>query len=273
MAGGWHARLPTASHQAWTAAFTGDYDAPEQHLLASLMRPGTLVVDVGACFGSWTVPLAAAARGKGATVVAFEPVAENAAILRSNLEENGLADVATVFEVALGATPGSSLVQIESSQGGNAAIRSDSSLAPPGPAEATIRVERLDDLGLQPATHALTKIDVEGYELAALEGGEQFVAQSRPINLGEFNPDWLEARQVPASRPADWVRTHRYRAYRITATRTFPLSDRRRLAPVPVDPPVPGSDPLLLVPHERSADLRGVVSEPGDQRTPVTGPA
>ena len=75
----------------------------EQHVLerlASLVRPGDVVFDVGSNFGIYTILLAKAV-GPNGVVAAFEPEAQAYGHLRNNLELNSLTNVRT-FQLALG---------------------------------------------------------------------------------------------------------------------------------------------------------------------------
>ncbi len=60
--------------------------------------PGEVMIDVGANVGSYTV---LAAKWRGTTVFAFEPEAQNYALLNQNIFQNGIGDKALAFCVAL----------------------------------------------------------------------------------------------------------------------------------------------------------------------------
>src|SRR3954468_3802901 len=108
--GMWHVRmlkghvldLPRASLQTWEAAFTGYYDDEEIDLITRFIVPEGLVLDVGACFGFYTVPLGIEAQRRNAYVAAFEPVPSNFALLQGNLSANGLTKTVVALPIALG---------------------------------------------------------------------------------------------------------------------------------------------------------------------------
>lgn len=243
-------RLPVSSSQGWAAASTGAYDKAEQQLLASFIEPGAVVLDIGACFGLWTMPLAVVAKAAGCRVASFEPVPSNAEVLRLNIAANGLGAVIDVHEIALGSMAGVASLNVESARGGNAAIDAAGDLEPPGPATVTTAVARLDDLDIVPVGRPVVKIDVEGYEMDVLEGAGRFIADFRPVILGEFNPAWFSARRIPDSSLASWARQHRYVAYGVDARRRSIARDERTVHLAPRTYPVPSACPLLLLPVE-----------------------
>ena len=76
--------VPRAAAQSWVPAFTARYDDEKVDLVRRVIRHRSLVLDVGACFGFWTLPLAREAARHNGHVVAFEPVRSNLEILRSH---------------------------------------------------------------------------------------------------------------------------------------------------------------------------------------------
>jgi FkbM family methyltransferase len=75
---------------------------PELSLLARVLGPGRVAIDVGASIGTWTV----CAAKTGATVHACEPDDENFAVLRENVVLNGLASKVVTHCVALASGEG-----------------------------------------------------------------------------------------------------------------------------------------------------------------------
>jgi FkbM family methyltransferase len=177
----------------WTVGFTGHYDLPSQRLVLAYIQPDTIVLDVGASLGLWTVPLAKAAREVGARVWAFEPYPSNHPWLERNVALNGLEDTVTIHRCALGDAVGKArmgIVETEDfQQGGNAAINLD----PESALGVMVPVKRLDDFAIAAPVSAV-KIDVEGYEIRVLRGAKELIARDRPVILGEFNRYWIEQR-------------------------------------------------------------------------------
>jgi FkbM family methyltransferase len=87
---------------AWRAKtlFTKEPDTVEW---IRSFSPGEILVDVGANVGSYTV---LAAKWRGAKVYAFEPEAQNYALLNQNIFSNGIGDLALAYCVALSDSEG-----------------------------------------------------------------------------------------------------------------------------------------------------------------------
>jgi FkbM family methyltransferase len=159
-------------HSRWVLtdlkSFGGEHDLLA--LLCAAVKPGDTVYDIGANMGLYTVFLGKAA-GDNGHVLAFEPEPHYRERLRSNISLNRLKNV-RILPFALGER--SCTLEFLPSERGTAAPR----LAERGPAEArsehvqTVRVIRGDELveTERLPLPRLVKIDVEGYELAAIRG-------------------------------------------------------------------------------------------------------
>jgi hypothetical protein len=86
----------------------GEYGEEEVGLLRMIVRPGWMVLDIGANMGAHTVSLARATGPKG-VVLAFEPQRVLFQILCANVALNGLANVST-NQAAVGCEAGTVIV-------------------------------------------------------------------------------------------------------------------------------------------------------------------
>jgi len=137
--------------------------APDQYLPGDLFRLGAdeRFVDGGAFDGDTLRELGS----RFARAWAIEPDRANAAKLREAADPR-----VTVWEVALGREAGEQ--SFSAGQGVASALNSTGA--------AKIRVETLDRL-LESQSPTYLKLDVEGAEQAALEGGSRLIARARPI--------------------------------------------------------------------------------------------
>lgn len=137
------------------------------------VRPGDLVVDIGANVGNHTIYLAAVA---GCKVVAFEPNGELCQAIAASAAENALGDRVRVHNKALGAHPGRARFATERPEnlGAQRLALEDGG----------IEVVRLDDVEL-PGPARVLKIDVEGMEDQVLAGAVALLRRDRPLVYAE----------------------------------------------------------------------------------------
>ncbi|HEX3512132.1 MAG TPA: FkbM family methyltransferase [Solirubrobacteraceae bacterium] len=185
--------LPRRSRMTWAAAFDGLYDPAAVAHMQRFVEPGTVVLDIGASLGLWTIPLARTAQARGASVWAFEPNPANIDWIRRNVELNGLTGVVTVRDIGIGDRH-EEVTLVSAEYGvGNGLIAVDEAERSEKHAQVQVVVERLDDIEL-PVRTSFVKIDTEGYEAAFLRGARDLIARDRPVIFGEFAPVWLKAR-------------------------------------------------------------------------------
>ncbi len=177
------------------AFWSGRYDESPLLLLESLLRPGVVVVDVGANIGFYTVRLARALeRLGGGHVFAFEPIPANASRLAYNVRANGLDEIVSIQECALGSSDGRLAFILENeyeSTTGNASMigaSGEASYSFDTEAAVTTLDGFVERAGL--TSCAILKIDVEGAELEVLRGATATIARFRPAILAEYNAHW-----------------------------------------------------------------------------------
>lgn len=164
----------------------------DRHLITAagkLAKPDTLVVDVGANVGFFSVMLA---RRVGASLLAFEPDRQNFLTLNRLIDGHGLGNRIFPHMVALSDTTGTgSLYLSDLAPTDHKLIDSRSSRS------VEIAMARLDDFLVQQADFtkkpiSLIKIDVQGAELLVLRGMRQTLkANNYPPILVEYSPDDL----------------------------------------------------------------------------------
>ena len=180
-----------------------------RRMIFKLLRPGMTFVDVGAHIGLLTLAGARAVGSKG-KVLAVEPVPSSFDALRRALAINGLTDRVETVRQAVGAHRERCTLLVGSVLGHSSLIRSDA-LSKELTAEIEVEVSPLDDLIKPNARVDLVKIDVEGAELAVLEGMTRIIADNPDLAIiAEFGPSHLRASNTP---PEKWFSAFRDRGF------------------------------------------------------------
>lgn len=152
-----------------------------------LLRPGMVVADIGANVG-YTAGLAASLVGPQGHVHAFEPAPATRRLLEQNMKANGFGNV-TVHPFIAGDADRPRTFHLSQSSLTNSVSRDAWA-----PSVSSIELEerRLDGLLSGPIDFA--KIDVEGAEVAVLQGMAGLLAQPHATTLiVEWNPISMEA--------------------------------------------------------------------------------
>lgn len=194
-------RLP-ASVAIPVRARYGDQDVEVRHL-SRFVKPGDVVLDVGAHKGAYTWHLAKLV-GAGGRVHAFEPQPDLAARLR-----RGLPDAVTVHQFAL--SDSNAVLPLSVPIWGSVRMQGHASLETSRPGQADedqveVATRVADDLGLRPT---FIKVDIEGHELSMLRGSEKMIRACRPALLLEI--DYRHAGEAARRRDLiAWIRDHDY---------------------------------------------------------------
>jgi FkbM family methyltransferase len=146
------------------------------------LQPGSVVIDVGANLGEWTVPFARKV-GPAGRVLAIEPAPRSAAALESTLAANALRH-AEIVRCAIGDRDGVAQFAVPAIT----SARTDTGTARIGPACAghhalQVPLRSLDSLAAERglARLDLIKIDVEGHERRVLDGAAAILDRHRPV--------------------------------------------------------------------------------------------
>ena len=144
------------------------YDMVNQYFedFLQLKSSGESFVDIGCYDGFTSIEFARRAPGFE-HITAFEPAADNYAVVVGNLQQLG-ADRVTVHQCGL--SDSSAVLSFSSGHGSASRLSSDG--------DTTIRVERLDDIEVPSVT--FLKMDIEGAEEPALNGSIETIRRHRP---------------------------------------------------------------------------------------------
>lgn len=159
----------------------------ELRVLPELVIPGRNALDVGANYGAYSHYLSRLVPH----VYAFEPNPSLAARLRKAVRRN-----VTVVEAGLSDRDGESSLDVPVVEGreihGHGTL--EQTTFPTRTNRFTVRTKRLDAFGYTDI--GFMKIDVEGHEVAVLQGGLELVKQCRSRLLVEVEPRHLSGRTV-----------------------------------------------------------------------------
>ena len=170
-----------------------------EHLQAAFryVRAWDVAIDVGSHVGFWCLEMAQ----RFGKVYAFEPSPANHACLVKNLESF---DNVKIHQLAVGAEPGWCAIQNDKQRPGN----SGSNYIRPG--SGKIEIVALDKLDLPGCD--LLKVDVEGFELRALEGARELIRECKPVLIMECTDEKFRDRYgIPVGAAQRWLLKRGYR--------------------------------------------------------------
>ncbi|GAA2846655.1 FkbM family methyltransferase [Paenarthrobacter ilicis] len=139
--------------------------------MAAIVKPGDLVLDIGANCGNHTLFLSCVS---GAFVHAFEPDAELCAAISTSVAANGAAERITVHQVGVGDANGFGRI-VQTAENNRGAQRLERTSMD----EQSVAIIRLDDQEFEAPVKAI-KIDVEGMELDVLRGSSELIQRDHP---------------------------------------------------------------------------------------------
>jgi FkbM family methyltransferase len=191
--------LTPSSHLKWRVDSLFEKEPSTIEWIAGFRRDEVLV-DVGANVGMYSVW---AAKTRGVRVYAFEPEAQNYALLNRNIVLNGLADRVKAYCLALSDVEGFSELHLSDLRAGSSCHslgeRVDFAHRPMQPQYSQGCLSaRLDDLvsrGVVPEPHYV-KIDVDGFEPKVIAGAADVLRgvrlKSLLVEINQNLPDHLE---------------------------------------------------------------------------------
>ncbi len=150
------------------------------HLTAALqyVTDFTIAIDGGAHVGTWSKPLSQ----RFTQVIAVEPSADTYECLLANLAQFGVTNV-RARQIAIGATAGFVAMALSEKE-----VNRKNTGARYAVAGDEVPCETIDSWGLP--SLGFLKLDVEGSEVAALEGASETLVRCRPIVLFEDKLLW-----------------------------------------------------------------------------------
>jgi len=220
-------RLDLGDPEQRKVYFFGHYhERYEAALVARVLDPGEVFWDVGANIGYFSL-VAAAAVGERGEVAAFEPGAAALARLQENVSLNPdkKGQNIRIFNLAAADADGEAvLYRREGIADSSASLYTGAAGAAGGETCTTVALDRfLKKEGLRPPD--LIKLDVEGAELAALQGAAAILADFRPLLLVEMEEKNLQAAGASKAAIQAFLRDYGYRAAHLRKGRWRLLDD------------------------------------------------
>lgn len=160
----------------------------EPHVLAALsqcIQPGMVALDIGAHLGYYTLAMACQS-GAAGHIYAFEPFPRHISSLQRTLKKNHLTQV-TLIPKAIGAQNGMATLEAWPNDAMHRIISNDHTTWPFP--KLSVPITSLDDWTRDENLTRLDfiKLDIEGLELAALQGGVHLLKRFRPLILCEIH--------------------------------------------------------------------------------------
>ncbi|MFZ2152705.1 MAG: FkbM family methyltransferase [Microgenomates group bacterium] len=160
----------------------GKYEEYETKLMLSQLNNNSVVVDVGANIGYYTLLLSQ----KCKMVYAFEPDKKCFEILKKNVEKNNLGNV-KLFNIGISDKEEKKYLIRDEDNLGNSKINPSKSPFNKGDLQPA-NCERLDDILINEHKIDLIKIDTQGWEPQVIEGAKKIIKRDSPTLFLEYTP-------------------------------------------------------------------------------------
>jgi FkbM family methyltransferase len=170
----------TADREMGAAMAFGLYEPGSVELMKKVVKPGMRCLDIGAQTGFYTC-LMASLVGETGSVFAFEPVPSSFSMVEKNIKENRFEKRVKAYQLA--ASNKSTTINAIKVSGMYVVGQVDNAES------VSIKSVRVDEVVEGPID--IIKIDVEGHELAALEGMWGLITRYKPVIISEANEYWL----------------------------------------------------------------------------------
>jgi FkbM family methyltransferase len=173
----------------WGIYYGLGYEPEVTNILSNLVKPDDVVLDIGTNFG-WYTTLFAQVAGVHGKIHSFEPSPTTYEKLQKNIELNNCQDLVIANRCAMSDREGTTQINVFTKRSHACA-----SLSTLGETEYTAFDTPLTTLNLYLKNHAIDrvnflKIDVEGSELAVLQGGSDLLnSPLAPPMMIEINDD------------------------------------------------------------------------------------
>lgn len=186
------------------------FEDPSHATLMNLIKKDDVILDIGTNYGTTILQFAKQTGNRG-QVYGFEPDFINFSVCMENIKLNSFANL-QVENIGLGSKEGSFFLVVdnESNRGMNR-IGNNSK----GKNSHEVKIIRLDDWVNQKGIEIinLIKIDVEGFEMEVLRGGEQSLRKYHPLLFIELDDTNLVQQNSSAKELVEFLNQLNYTIY------------------------------------------------------------
>ena len=186
--GNFYLRVNPSEHIQQQLFWYGYYEKELGDLIKTLLAPGDVFLDIGANVGYFS--LLAASYEPTIRVFSFEPVSSVYQKLEENISINDAKNIRTI-KAAAGRKNGDGEIYISGPDNtGMSSFEKPGNFSGQTEKVSVIAIDEwIKSSGL--SMLSLVKLDIEGYELAALEGMKETLEYFKPLIIAEINPEIL----------------------------------------------------------------------------------
>ena len=169
---------------------SGELEPGTRNLIQRVLQSGDTFVDVGANVGMHTLAAAKAVGGAG-RVIAIEPYATTAELLKKTIWLNGFGNIVEVHQVAASDEEGERTLYLGGTSGHHSLFPLGEASA--GDGQVKVQVATVDQITSQMTAATLIKIDAEGAELEVMAGAVALLMRSSDVGvIAEFGSSHLK---------------------------------------------------------------------------------
>jgi FkbM family methyltransferase len=168
---------------------TGEYEKSEIDFFSKCLKPGDVVIDIGANIGIYSL-VASKIVGESGKVLAVEAVPKNQEILCKNIKLNSAHNVEVINAAASDKADQTLKIYIQKgSMGTHSAVKSGNDFI-------VVNTVSLDSVTKSLNKVDVVKIDVEGYEAYVFKGGMNVIQKYKPTIFVEYDQKLAEQAEI-----------------------------------------------------------------------------
>jgi FkbM family methyltransferase len=188
------------------------YEPYETQLVLRIVKLNSIVVDIGANIGYYTLIFAKLV-GREGKVIAFEPESHNFQLLRKNVTINGYSDIVRLEQKAVSNRDEKQKLYLNQKNLGGHRINEPTDCS--HDSLQVIETISLDKYLANNSNHIdFVKMDIEGAEYLALEGMHSILRQSHSIRLMvAFHPPFIREYGYAPEQVIEFLRNNGFRIY------------------------------------------------------------